>query len=178
MTPKMGQLYKWSLRKTNYSIDQVSWNKFWHLFSKLIAMKNIIKIFILDDDRYYGHFLKNSLKNDKYDIRYFQNENECLNCLTENPDILILDHILEYTTGLEVLDEVQRQSQRKINVIYLSAQEHVHIAIKAMAEGAITYIEKTGNATETINQAIENIIKLTKNFTVNLKLQEFRKQHL
>ena len=127
-----------------------------------------IKVFVLDDDRYYGLFLKNALKNDNYDIHYFQHEQECIQHLKTQPDILILDHMLEYTTGLEILAEVNRQRKGKTQVIYLSAQEHVHIAIKALKEGAIVYVEKSGEAVKAIKQSISQVVKLTNNFNENL----------
>lgn len=134
-----------------------------------------IKIFILDDDRYHGLFLKNALECDKYQIDYFENEQRCIKELITLPDILILDHRLEYLTGLEVLEEVKRSCQGKTQVIYLSAQEHVHVAIKALKEGAITYVEKGVNAVEAINDAIEQIIELTNDFKIQLDVSKFRR---
>ena len=134
-----------------------------------------IKIFILDDDRYHGLFLKNALACDKYQIDYFENEQRCIKELSTLPDILILDHRLEYLTGLEVLEEVKRSCQGKTQVIYLSAQEHVHVAIKALKEGAITYVEKGVNAVEAINDAIDQIIELTNDFKIQLDLSKFRR---
>ena len=134
-----------------------------------------IKIFILDDDRYHGLFLKNALTCDKYQIDYFENEQVCIKELSTLPDILILDHRLEYLTGLEVLEEVKRSCQGKTQVIYLSAQEHVHVAIKALKEGAITYVEKGVNAVEAINDAIEQIVELTNDFKIQLDVSKFRR---
>jgi DNA-binding NtrC family response regulator len=82
---------------------------------------------------------------------------------------------LEYLTGLEVLEEVKRSCQGKTQVIYLSAQEHVHVAIKALKEGAITYVEKGVNAVEAINDAIEQIIELTNDFKIQLDVSKFRR---
>lgn len=134
-----------------------------------------IKIFVLDDDRYYGLFLKNALENDQYSIDYFQNEKECIQHLKLLPEILILDHRLENTTGLEILNEVNRQCKGKTQVIYLSAQEYVHVAVKALKEGAIIYLEKSGEAVQAINNAISQVVKLTNNFNNKLDLKEFRK---
>lgn len=140
--------------------------------------KRKIKIFVLDDDRYYGLFLKNALSNEEYDILYFQHEQECIQQLKLSPEILILDHKLEMVTGLEVLDEVNRQCKGKTQVIYLSAQEHVHIAVKALKEGAITYVEKSGEAVSAINEAISHVVKLTNNFNEKLDLKAFRNASL
>jgi FixJ family two-component response regulator len=127
-----------------------------------------IRIFILDDDRYYGMFLRNALDSTNYSIEYFQREQDCLSALENAPDVLILDHRLQYTTGLEILDEVNRKCKGKVQVIYLSGQEYMHIAIKALKEGAVTYIEKTSNSANAINSVIDQIVSNTKNFNAHL----------
>mgnify|MGYP002630404854 CR=1 FL=1 len=127
-----------------------------------------VKIFILDDDRYYGIFLKNALNSPNYSIEYFQAEQDCLAALEDAPDVLILDHTLKYTTGLEILDEVNRKFKGKVQVIYLSGQEYMHIAVKALKEGAVTYVEKTSNSANVINNVIDQIVSKTKNFKVHL----------
>jgi DNA-binding NtrC family response regulator len=140
-------------------------------------MKKLLKkinIFILDDDRYYSHFLKMALKNDKYDIKVFQKENKCIEEIKICPDILILDHKLEHTTGLEVLDLVNRMNHGKTKVIYLSAQEHVHIAVKAMKRGAITYIEKSDDTVKEIDKIIQKMTKITNNFQSNIDNNDLR----
>ena len=131
-------------------------------------------IFILDDDRYYGLFLKNALKSTDYSIKYFPDEGSCIEELVTVPDILILDHSLEYTYGLEVLDEVSRKCKGKTHVIYLSAQEHVHIALRALKEGAVAYIEKNDKTVNSISEAIGQIISLTQNFKQSLDVGKLR----
>lgn len=144
----------------------------------MINSNRKIKIFVLDDDRFYGLFIKNGLNNDDYDVHYFQNEQECIEQLEMSPDILILDHKLENTTGFEVLDEVKRHCKGKTQVIYLSAQDHLHVAVKALKEGAIAYVEKSGEAVNVINKTIYNLVKLTNNFSDNLDLHAFRRTSL
>ena len=61
-------------------------------------------------------------------------------------------------------------------VIYLSAQENVHVAVKAMKEGAITYVEKSSFSVEAIIDTIEQIASLTNNFNNNLDITKFRSQ--
>ena len=120
------------------------------------------RIFILDDDRYYGMFLKNALDSINYSIEYFQKEQDCLVALEDFPDVLILDHRLQNMTGLEILDEVNRKCKGKTQVIYLSGQEYTHIAIKALKEGAVAYVEKSSDSFNIINDVIIQIISKTK----------------
>jgi len=135
-------------------------------------------IFVLDDDRYYGLFLQNALRAEGYDVRYFQHEYECIEQLKLLPEVLILDHKLETLTGLDVLDEVKRQCKGKTQVIYLSAQEHGHIVIKALKEGATTYLEKDEGVVSAVKEAISRMVKLTNNFNESLDLKAYRNYSL
>ena len=88
-------------------------------------MKDHIKVFIMDDNRYFGNMLKASLSKKNRTVKYFQSEIELIRHLNEKPEILILDHKLEHCTGLEVLEVIKRKCGDSTNVIYLSAQEYL-----------------------------------------------------
>lgn len=138
-------------------------------------MKTNARIFILDDDRYFGHFIQQALMEDFSDVTYFQSERECIKALIHKPDILILDHKLELCTGLEIIDEVQRLCGNKTYILYLSAQEHVHITLKALKNGAVDYLEKDSCTITGLSEAIQKIKKLTQNFTIPLNIQSYRR---
>lgn len=138
-------------------------------------MKKDVKIFILDDDRYFGSFILHALKDDFIDVTYFQSESECIKALQQLPDILILDHKLENTTGLEIIEEVKRIRGNKTHILYLSAQEHVHITLKALRSGAIEYLEKDSCTIRSIGKAIKKIQRLTQNFNLPLDIGEYRR---
>jgi DNA-binding NtrC family response regulator len=137
-------------------------------------MNNDVKIFILDDDRYFGNFILHALKDYYNDVTYFQTESECIRALHDKPNILILDHKLKHCTGLEMLGEVQRICGASTSVLYLSAQEHVHVTIKAMRLGALEYLEKGSNTIHAITNSINKIQQLTNHFSVVLNINEYR----
>ena len=137
-------------------------------------MKNDVKIFILDDDRYFGNFILHALKDNFNDVTYFQTESECIRALNSKPHILILDHKLEHCTGLEILDEVQRMCGASTSVLYLSAQEHVHVILKALRLGALEYLEKGSSTVEAITNSINKIQRLTNYFNETLNINEYR----
>ena len=139
-------------------------------------MNNTVKIFILDDDRFFGKFVKYALNEKFSDVTYFQSEYECIRSLHEKPQILILDHQLENCTGLEVITEVQRICGNNTHILYISAQEHVHVTIKALRSGAVEYLEKGNSTIQAIANSIEKIERLTDSFTVPLNVKEYRGQ--
>ena len=141
----------------------------------ITVMRKDVKIFILDDDRYFGSFILHALKDDFNDVTYFQTEFECVNSLKQKPDILILDHKLEHCTGLEILSEVQRICGPRTHVIYLSAQEHVHVTLKALKSGALEYLEKDSFTIRAIGKSIKKIKLLTLDFKLPLNVKEYRK---
>lgn len=137
-------------------------------------MKNSIKIFILDDDNFFGNLVKNSLKSEHREIRYFQTEMELIRSLKEKPEIFILDHRLEHCTGLEILNIVQRKCGDSTNVIYLSAQNYLNITLKALRNGAIEYLEKGVTPLKHLNAVISKIEKHTNDFSEPLNINSYR----
>lgn len=138
-------------------------------------MKGRIRIFILDDDRYYGTLIKNALNRNDFDVQYFQGEKECIEALSNRPHVLILDHKLEKCTGLDVLRELKDRYGDSTKVIYFSAQEHVHVTLKALSEGAVNYIEKSHCSLKELDHAIESMIDMTDHFTKPLDVEAYRR---
>ena len=137
-------------------------------------MSASIKIFILDDNRYFGTMVKEVLKNQNREITYFQSEMEFIRKLSDNPDVIILDHKLEHCTGLEILDVIQRKCGNKTNVIYLSAQEYLNVTLKSLRNGAVEYIEKGLTPLEYLDNVIKKISVHTNNFLDPINLEAYR----
>ena len=137
-------------------------------------MKDHIKVFIMDDNRYFGNMLKASLSKKNRTVKYFQSEIELIRHLNEKPEILILDHKLEHCTGLEVLEVIKRKCGDSTNVIYLSAQEYLNITLKALRNGAIEYVEKGITPLKYLDVVIEKISKHTNQFSTPINLDEYR----
>ena len=57
-----------------------------------MATLNTFKIFIVEDDPWYGEMLKYYLTmNDEYDVTLFDNGKDCLNHLHLKPDVVSID---------------------------------------------------------------------------------------
>lgn len=124
-----------------------------------------MKIIILDDDVFFGNLVKNFLINQDYQsVQLFHKEEDCLNYLGSLPALVILDHHLAKSTGLDVMVEL-KQRNPLTKVIYLSGQEYMHVAIKALRGGAIDYIEKNRNSFFQLKILIDKILEEDQNST-------------
>lgn len=101
------------------------------------------KICIVEDDHFYAELIRTTLTNEGHqDVTHYSTGQDCLQNLNLGPDIIILDHTLGSMSGIHVLKEIKRTSPN-VQVIFLSGQEEMSIAINALKLGALDYIEKT-----------------------------------
>lgn len=122
--------------------------------------QNQFKFFIVDDDIFCANLYEQYLKNSNYnDITFFNNGNDCLNNLHQNPDIILLDHNMEDLTGFEVLKKIKRYNPN-IYVVMVSGQENIATAVDALKYGAFDYVIKNENVCDKLTQIINNIIKV------------------
>lgn len=136
------------------------------------------KIFILDDDEFFSSVLKNYLKNNLIDdVKIFHEEQQLIDHLNEDPNLVIIDHFLQNTTGLEMM-EVIKLKKPKVQFIYLSSQEYYHIAIKAMKQGALDYIEKNQRSFEKLKSIINKVVEKTDNFNNLSSILQLKSQFL
>ena len=121
------------------------------------AKKNI---FIVDDDVLFAKMLSNCVsKNGQNTVRLFTTGEACLEALSENPDIIILDFYLNSVSknaadGSQILETIKKRNSG-IHVIMLSSQESYGTALKTIIKGAEQYVIKSKDAID----EIENIIK-------------------
>ena len=119
--------------------------------------KQIIKtinIFIVDDNQLFASTLKVAIENmfDNLPIHVstFETGEKCIEKLAENkPDLVILDYQLNSMSpsaldGLQVLDKI-KLNNNTTNVIMLTSNDHIDIALKSFHSGASDYVVKTEN---------------------------------
>lgn len=136
-------------------------------------MQNI-NAYILEDNRFYSEMISAHLEMEGIHTRIFNNEQSCINAIrTSAPDLLILDHKLENSTGLEILEAIQFYV-RNTSIIYISAQDKYNVVLKALRKGAVDYIEKGDNAFVQLNRVISKLQKHTQNFSMPLDLRTYR----
>jgi DNA-binding NtrC family response regulator len=118
------------------------------------------KIFVVEDDPFYLELITHLLTTEGYhEVETFSKSDDCINNLYKMPDLCILDYNLEEGTGMDVLRHI-KSINPDIQVIFLSGQEAMDVALKTLKYGAFDYIIKNENAMERLTLVINNIVKL------------------
>jgi two-component system, OmpR family, response regulator len=125
------------------------------------GVKEKVLVFLVDDDPMFLALLQDYLRKKDIELFSFASGEECLKNLGKNPDIIILDHYLNgdspgAMTGLELLKKVKRKCP-DTEVIILSAQEEIEVAIESLKEGAYDYFTKSEDALEKTRSAVKNL---------------------
>jgi len=115
---------------------------------------NSFKIFIVEDDPWYGEMLKYHLSlNDEYEILLFENANECLKNLHLKPNVISIDYNLPDLNGEELYQKIKTQNS-SISVIVISGQEEINVAVSLLKKGVYDYILKDDNTKELLWNSI------------------------
>jgi two-component system OmpR family response regulator len=126
-----------------------------------------IKLFLVDDDTVYLKSLEiEFLQHGDFEIETFVTGELCVENLFKNPDVIILDYLLDgidknAMNGLETLDKI-RAFDATIPVVILSAQDKIEVAVNCMHHKAFDYIVKSETAFFRLQKVIETIIYTNK----------------
>lgn len=126
-----------------------------------------ISIFLVDDDAMYIKLLEKELgEKPEYDICTFATGEECLERLSEKPDIIVLDYYLNgikknALNGLETLAKI-KSAHPEIPVIMLSSQDKIEVAVNCMKLKASEYIVKSETAFARVHNAITTVMHYKK----------------
>jgi DNA-binding NtrC family response regulator len=133
-------------------------------------------IFIVDDNKLLVISLKKYLENrfgSDVNISTFYDGESCLENINENTHIVILDYFLNNDNsnakdGIEILKEIKKHNA-KTNVIMLSRNEDVAVAVESFREGASEFVIKGDNS---LNKLI-SLINRTITEPVRIMVREF-----
>jgi DNA-binding NtrC family response regulator len=126
-------------------------------------MKNnsLLKIFILEDDRWYGTMLEHYLSlNPDYQVKRFENTKDFFQSLHELPDLITLDFTLPDMDGSQVLKKIKLQYP-DLKVIIISGQEDIRTAVNLLKEGAFDYIVKDEDTNDRLWNAIQHLQEIS-----------------
>lgn len=105
-------------------------------------MKEKLEILLLDDEAIVGNRLGPALEKVGYDVEIFEDPQKALNRIDEKEfDIVITDIMMADINGIQVLEEVQKKSD-KTKVIIITGYATVALAREAMDKGAFDIIAK------------------------------------
>jgi len=131
------------------------------------------KIFIVEDDPWYGEVLKYHLSlNPDYEIVLFTSASECLKNLYENPDVICIDFGLPDMTGDKLLESIKARNEH-IPVVIISGQEDISVAVSLLKAGARDYIVKDDNSKELL---WNSILKIRENTELREKVEKLEEQ--
>jgi len=129
--------------------------------------KNKIKLFLVDDDAVFLKSLEiDFLQVADLTIETFATGELCIGNLTHNPDVIILDYLLDgidknAMNGIETLDKIKAFNE-DIPVVMLSAQDKIEVAVECMHHKAFDYVVKSETAFIRLQKIITTIFRYKK----------------
>lgn len=133
--------------------------------------KEIVHIFLVDDDAVFLKALEiDFLQQGGFSIKTFSSGELCIEHLSENPDVIVLDYHLDGVNrlainGIDTLDKITSFNP-EITVIMLSSQDKIEVAVSCMHHGAFDYIVKSETA----------FIRLQKTINMSFRYKTIEKQ--
>lgn len=128
-----------------------------------MSLKLQKKICVVDDDEMQRTALADYItRKTSHQVVCYGTGEECLQHLTEMPDVIILDYYLNSVdknaaNGLETLTAI-RKKHVPVHIIMLSSQEHYGIALQSLQRGAEQYVIKDEDCFDKIVDMIEALV--------------------
>ncbi len=120
-------------------------------------MKRPLKIFVVEDDLFYGELLKRHLAlNPDNEVHLFKTGKECLDKLYLKPDVVSLDYGLPDVSGDKVLKKI-KEDYPELPVIIVSGQEDIQTAVGLLRGGAYDYFVKEADTKDRLWNTVNNI---------------------
>jgi DNA-binding NtrC family response regulator len=131
-------------------------------------MKNKkIKLFLVDDDAVFLKSLEiDFLQHGGFIIETYISGELCLQNLSHNPDVIILDYMLDgidksAMNGIEVLKKIKAYDP-DIPVVILSQQDKIEVAVNCMHHKAYDYVVRSETAFFRLQSIIPAIFRFRK----------------
>ncbi len=126
------------------------------------------RILVADDDLIVQQFVSSILVQNRYEVFTASDGRQALDAIHElKPDLVILDLIMPYRDGYEVLRLLREKKEtRKIPVIILSAKSREEDIIRGLEAGAEDFMIKPFNALELVARARKILAR-----TLNMEMQ-------
>ena len=122
-----------------------------------------IKLFLVDDDALLLKALEiEFLQHGDFDIETYPTGEMCIENLSHNPDVIILDYHLDgivenAMNGMQTLDKI-KAFNKDIPVIILSSQDKIEVAVDCMHHHASDYVVKSETAFIRLQKTIATIL--------------------
>ena len=136
-----------------------------------MIQENKIHLFLVDDDALFLKSLEIEFHHHtEYTVETFATGELCVENLSHNPDVIILDYHLNgidknAMNGIETLDKI-KALKPDIPVVMLSSQDKIDVAISCMHHRAFDYVVKSETA----------FLRLQKNITAFFHYEKIEKE--
>ena len=112
-----------------------------------ILGKEKFKVFLLEDNRLFLESLKFQLDRSfdgEVEVRAFQNSKTLKECMSECPDVVVMDYHLDEYSDMEGVELIKRLkwSNPSSKLIVLSCEEKVNVAMQCYEHGVDNFIKK------------------------------------
>ncbi|MBN2215726.1 MAG: response regulator [Bacteroidales bacterium] len=118
-------------------------------------------IFFVDDDKMMLNLMEYTFKcRDGYDVKSYFSGEECIENLSLNPDLIVLDYYLgdldtNSMSGMETLTKII-ETNKDFNVIILSREKNPELIQEFKEKGAKEYVIKDDYFIDTLIDTIEH----------------------
>ena len=122
----------------------------------------LFKIFIVEDDHWYGEILAYHLSlNPDYEITRFTSGKELLENLYQNPDLITIDLALPDFNGEDLYEKIKAYNEQ-LPVIVISGQEEIAVAVQLLKMGVVDYLTKDESTKDQLWKAIIKVRETSK----------------
>lgn len=131
------------------------------------------KIFIVEDDPWYGEILAYHLGlNPDYEVTRFESGKACLANMAAKPDLVTIDFSLPDTKGDGLLKQI-REIDPFVPVIIISGQEDISVAVNLLKMGANDYLIKD-EATKDL--LWNSVVRIRENQSLKKEVENLREE--
>ncbi|MGV3587699.1 MAG: sigma-54-dependent transcriptional regulator [Adhaeribacter sp.] len=122
-------------------------------------MNVAFKIFIVSNDVRFSNILEHQLSlNPDYRIKKMLSTQACLSSLSEEPAVVVIDYALPDKKAVPLLQTIKNHNAA-IQVVFISEQEDLQLAVDLLKMGASDYIVKNSETKEKLWNSVINIRK-------------------
>lgn len=119
-----------------------------------------MKILVAEDEPLMLMAIEAKLKNDGFEVAGTSDGQEALKALdTFEPDLIITDILMPYTSGLELISIVKTTKYNSVPIIVLSAIGEEDTVMEAFQLGADDFLTKPFNPTE-LSVRVRRLLKM------------------